>query len=87
MSSPLARNLLRGFVNWRPRYSKEDREAKCHECGHEYLWHEIFPMFTNIFWNLGHIGELTDDELHSNMNGSNFTFCSSKNCNCSGFED
>jgi hypothetical protein len=87
MSSPLARSLLREFTNWRPRTSKEDREAKCKKCGHEYFRHEVFPMFTNIFWNLGHINELSDEELHSNMNSSNFTFCSSDGCHCSGFVD
>jgi hypothetical protein len=84
MSSPLAKNLLREFVNWRPRTGTE----RCSKCKHEYSRHSMFPIFTNIFWKLSHIDELTDEDLHNNMNNSssNFTFCI-ENCNCQGYKD
>jgi hypothetical protein len=37
MSNPLARNLLREFTNWRPRYTKEAKLQKCKKCKHSYL--------------------------------------------------
>jgi hypothetical protein len=41
-------SLLHNFMNWRPRYTKEDRLSRCKKCGHAYERHDIFlSLFSN----------------------------------------
>jgi hypothetical protein len=84
MSSPLARNLLREFTNWRPRTSTK----KCQKCKHEYSRHTMFPLFANIFLDTNSSDSVdVDDELLDTSNNVGYTYCCVDGCNCLGFVD
>jgi hypothetical protein len=86
MSSPLARNLLREFTNWRPRSGTK----KCQKCKHEYSRHTMFPLFSNIFLDTNRSDGVdvdADDNLDSSINNNRYTYCYVGGCNCKGFVD
>jgi hypothetical protein len=73
MSSPLARNLLREFTNWRPRTSTK----KCQKCKHEYSRHTMFPLFSNIFLDTNSSDSIdyNDDYELDTSNNVGYTYC------------
>jgi hypothetical protein len=82
MSSPLARNLLREFTNWRHRTSTK----KCQKCKHEYGRHTMFPLFSNVFLDTNSDSiDYNDDNLDSSNN--RYTYCHVGGCKCNGFVD
>jgi hypothetical protein len=83
MSSPLARNLLREFTNWRPRTStKNVRNVNSR--------HTMFPLFSNIFLDTNRSDGVdvdADDNLDTSINNNRYTYCYVGGCNCKGFVD
>jgi hypothetical protein len=77
MSSPLSRNLLREFTNWRPRTNTK----KCQKCKHEYNRHTMFLL---LFTNNTFLDSVDDD---NNNDDNRYTYCHVGGCKCKGFID